>query len=402
MQGMLCQRVLTPFCSLLPASLLLIATPTSALSAPAHVKDAETLLSDLTVSRQNVYGSNPSYIKWNGTSSQARTVCGTFITNLLLHSYNLTNKIFKQWMGSTSPYPDAYHAAIVAQNHFTQIKNIKQVQPGDLIAVKYTDGNVTGHTMLVDGVPRPQSAMKPVVAGTTQYALTVIDSSSSNHGATDTRVKSPSTTGNGIGRGDIRIYVDASLKPLGYSWSNESGSPYYTMAQRPMAIGRFDLAYLGVKLPPMENQGGQNSGDGSPPPMKDGSGDGNGSGDGSGNGSGDGSGNGDGNGSGNGTENGGENGSENGGEDGNGGGMDLGGSAGPDKADGGSATGQPMNMPKETSETPEGGCSYTRPEGAPVGTTAGAAGALLLLIGGLGVWRTRRRLTSAVSRLSRP
>lgn len=398
MQGMLCQRVLTPFCSLLPASLLLITTATPALGAPAHVKDAETLLSDLTVSRQNVYGSNPSYIKWNGTASQARTVCGTFITNLLLHSYNLTTKTFTQWMGSTSPYPDTYHAAIVAQNHFTQIKNLQQVQPGDLIAIKYTDGNVTGHTMLVDGAPRPQSAMKPVVSGTTQYALTVIDSSSSNHGATDTRVKSPSTTGNGIGRGDIRIYVDASLKPVGYSWSNESGSPYYAMTQRPMAIGRIDLAYLGVKLPPLENQGGQNSGEGAPPPRQDGGGDGNGSGDGSGNGSGDGSGNG----GGNGTADGSGNGSENGGEDGNGGGTDLGGSAGQDKGDGGATTGQPRNLPQETPETPGGGCRYTASQGAPARPTEGAVGAWILLLGGLGIWRSRRILAGAVSRWSKP
>jgi MYXO-CTERM domain-containing protein len=228
--------------SLLSASLLVAATSSTVRADTTHVGDAETLLGNLTVSRQNVYGSSPSYITWAGTSSKARTVCGTFVTNLLKHSYGWTDSTFSSWFGTTSPYATDYHDAIVSGNGFTQITNITQVQPGDIIAVKYPPGSgVTGHAMMVDSVARAESSKSPSVSGTTQYAVTVIDSSSSHHGSSDTRVTNPSTTHNGVGKGDIRVYVDSSQQPVGYSWSNESGSPYFSMSARPMAIGRIDF-----------------------------------------------------------------------------------------------------------------------------------------------------------------
>lgn len=263
-------RALFSICgSLVTASLLLavLSSPAMATTGPAHVAGAEKLLADLTISRQNVYASSPSYILWDGTSSQARTVCGTFITNLLLRSYNWTSSTFTSWLGTTSPYADTYYAAIVARNNFTRIDNITQVQPGDIIAIKYLDSGTTGHAMVVDSLARAHSALSPIVAGTTQYSITVIDSSSGYHGAADTRRTSPSTTGNGVGRGSIRVYVDSALKPVGYSWSDEAGSPYISMSQRPLAIGRIDLARFGVAAqaiagdsgaPPMERiAGGQ-------------------------------------------------------------------------------------------------------------------------------------------------
>ena len=230
---------------LLISTLVLFAAAAPVLASPAHVADAEILLANLSVSKQNVYGSSPNYIKWNGRSSQARTVCGVFITNLLMHSYSWTASTFTQWMGTTSPYTETYYAAILAQNNFTRVSNIQQVQPGDIIAIRYLNSSVTGHTMMVASFARAESAQAPLVSGTTQYALTVIDSSSTHHGANDTRVTNPSTTYNGIGKGDIRVYVDASLRPVGYTWANEPGSQYYSMAQRPLAIGRIDLGHLG-------------------------------------------------------------------------------------------------------------------------------------------------------------
>ncbi len=242
-------RALISICgSLVTASLLLAASSSNvmATTGPTHVASAEKLLADLTISRQNVYASSPSFIRWDGVNSEARTVCGSFITNLLLRSYNWTSSTFTSWLGTTSPYADTYHAAIVAQNNFTRISNITQVQPGDIIAIKYLDSGTTGHAMMVDSLAKAHSALSPLVAGTTQYAITVIDSSSGAHGAADTRRTSPSATGNGVGRGTIRVYVDSALKPVGYSWSDEAGSPYIAMSQRPLAIGRIDLAHMGV------------------------------------------------------------------------------------------------------------------------------------------------------------
>lgn len=229
---------------LLKAALLSAATMSPALAWTAHSSDAESLVDDLSVSRDNVYGSDPSYIEWRGTRSSARTVCGTFITQLLSHTYGLTPSTFTQWMGSTSPDAETYHSAIMAENHFTRITNIEDVQPGDLIAIKHEGGSVSGHMMVVASSPRPESASSPVVPNTTQYSLSVIDSSSSHHGDSDTRVTHPSSSGNGIGRGRIRIYVNDSLRPVGYTWSTSAASDYYGVGSRPLAIGRIHRSYL--------------------------------------------------------------------------------------------------------------------------------------------------------------
>lgn len=270
------RRALFNVCgSLVTASLLLVVSSSSALATPGpvHVANAERLLEDLTVSRQNVYASSPSFILWDGPRSQARTVCGTFVTNLLLHSYNWTTSTLTKWLGTTSPYAETYYSAIVAQNNFARINNIQQVQPGDIIAIKYLDTGTTGHAMMVDSSPRAHSAQSPIVAGTTQYAVTVIDSSSGYHGAADTRRTNTSSTGNGVGRGTIRVYVDSALKPVGYTWADEPGSQYYGMSQRPLAIGRLDLTNLGgaaqaIASGSSRSSGGSGGGDGSAsPPM---------------------------------------------------------------------------------------------------------------------------------------
>jgi hypothetical protein len=327
---MLCQRQLNLYRSFLTSTLLLAATAAPALATPVHVTDAESLLADLLVSKQNVYGTDPSYIVWSGNSSQARTECATFVTNLLLHAYNWTNNTFTQWMGSTSPYAQTYYAAIVAQNRFTEISSIAEMQPGDIIAIKYNnDSSSTGHAMLVDAVAQAENQMSPVIAGTTQYEVTIIDSTSTPHGGNDTRTNNGSTTGTGIGRGDIRVYVNATLQPVGYSWSNQSGSEYYDMAQRPLAIGRINLASFGVNPPPMNNGGNANGGGSSqtpPPPVGD---------------------------------------------------------------DTGTPMGQPTNPGTDTAVAQMGGCSFTGSEEAEL-ASPGAVGLLLLFFSMVGILYSRR------------
>lgn len=239
------RRLLVLLCGLLPSALVSVGMITPAVAASAHAADAETLVAALSESRDNVYGSDPSYIEWRGSNSSARTVCGTFITQLLLHTYGLTTQTFTQWMETTSPDAATYHAAIVAEDHFARITNIEDVQVGDLIAIKYYGESVSGHLMMVASNPRVESASPPVVSGTTQYTFSVIDSSSSYHGSSDTRITQPPTSGNsGIGKGRIRIYVSGSLRPVGYTWSTESSSQYYDVSSRPLAIGRLDRSYL--------------------------------------------------------------------------------------------------------------------------------------------------------------
>lgn len=203
-----------------------------------HVSDANSLIGNLAISKKNVYGSSPTYIVWNGANSEARTVCATFVTQLLQHSYNWTGSTFSAWMGSNSPNAALYHDTIVAQNRFQRIAKVNQILPGDVLAIKYYDDASTnsGHAMIALGVPIARSATAPIIAGTTQYDILVADSSKSYHGPLDTRYTSGLP--GGIGKGTMRIYADAYGNIAGYCWSDYSDSLFYTPNVRDLVVGR--------------------------------------------------------------------------------------------------------------------------------------------------------------------
>jgi hypothetical protein len=188
---------------------------------PPHLLNAEALVVDLGESAltaphwPNVYGL-PASITWNGPLSTARTECSSFATLLLEHTYGWTPQHFQAWMGSISPDAARYHDAIAAQHGFQLISNIADVLPGDFIAIVYYPEyqSPSGHVMLVQGPPQSHSS-KPYIAGTQQWIVPVIDSTSTCHGATDTRYTHPG----GIGEGIFRIYTDANDEVTGCTWS---------------------------------------------------------------------------------------------------------------------------------------------------------------------------------------
>ncbi len=206
-------------------------------AATTHLVTAQTLVSNLLISKKNVYGSSPSTILWNGASSEARTVCSTFMSLLLKHTYSYTDSYFSSWFGSTSPCAALYHDTINLQKGFQKITNVTQIQAGDVFAIKYFDGAAnTGHVMLAAGAPHLRTATSPLVSGSTQYDIEVIDSSQSYHGKSDTRYTSGQP--GGIGKGVFRIYTDANGAIVGYTWSLESNSIFYSPAARDLVAGR--------------------------------------------------------------------------------------------------------------------------------------------------------------------
>src|SRR5207302_1495068 len=99
----------------------------------------------------------------------------------------------------------------------------------------------TGHVLLVAARPRPRTASRPLVKGTRQWEVSVIDQSSSGHGDSDTRRKASGGFSGGLGKGVFRLYSNADDEVVGWSWSTSPQSTPYTQAQRPLAIGRLDL-----------------------------------------------------------------------------------------------------------------------------------------------------------------
>jgi hypothetical protein len=103
--------------------------------------------------------------------------------------------------------------------------------------------------MLVDAPPQPRVATAPLLPGTRQYAVTVIDSSHSVHGLADTR-GSPTRHGTGVGRGTFRLYADSAGKIVASAWSVLAGSRLSDARVRKLAVGRVDLDSNAAHLAP--------------------------------------------------------------------------------------------------------------------------------------------------------
>ena len=235
----------------MPSVITAAQTPETA-TEPRHLEQARKLVENLRGASENVYGGGKRHIEWESDHAAARTVCSSFETLLLEHTYGWTNADFKEWMHSTNPEAEAYHDAIVDRHGFERIFHIERLHPGDILAVKYTDHHVskngvedTGHVMLVAEEPRPATDKKPRVSGLRQYTIAIIDSSASGHGSKDTRAKPEGGFTGGIGQGTLRLYVDPTGRIVGYAWSTGGKSEYFTSPDRDLVAGRLTRVKTG-------------------------------------------------------------------------------------------------------------------------------------------------------------
>lgn len=205
----------------------------------------------------NVYDSNPTTVTWAGVGGAAiyenRSTCSPFVTRVVKAAYGISDpahfsdSAFKSWFGSSSPSASQYYEAIVGQNRFQRILNPLDIKRGDLIAASYlpcANKTTTGHVMIALSAAAARTVdSAPIIAGTTQYEVTIADSSSSGHDATDSLgniYPDTRTSGNGAGIGTLRIYKStATGKISGYSWSMSKYSEHFSVDScRPIAVGR--------------------------------------------------------------------------------------------------------------------------------------------------------------------
>ena len=119
------------------------------------------------------------------------------------------------------PRAEDFVLSIEEQRGFKRILFVADVRPGDIYAhamlskQDQAETGTTGHVMIVDTAPRKIAPQPPLVAGTEQYALDVIDSNEEMLGSDDTRVAHGSKPG--LGRGTIRMYADADGRLVGWA-----------------------------------------------------------------------------------------------------------------------------------------------------------------------------------------
>jgi hypothetical protein len=210
-------------------------------AAPKHLAIAQALVDHLDLQNTNYEHGTPS-VSFKAPF-ESHTDCSGFIDALLAQAYGFDKEQLKQWFGSSRPTARRYHDAIEEGNGFQKIEHVPDIQPGDLLAVKYFNNKAnTGHVMLVAARPVRMAAKEPVLPGTVQWSVTVIDSSESGHGPTDTRHKkgADGKDHDGLGEGVLRIYSDAAGNVTGFAWSTLASSKFKEPSDEHLLIGRLN------------------------------------------------------------------------------------------------------------------------------------------------------------------
>ncbi|SRR5216684_2141781 len=208
---------------------------------PKHLELGRTLVAN--VSSETTSYKHDGLVRWKGdflvSHYQAHTDCSGLINSLLERAESPTIDGLTRVTRRGRPRAEDYYTFISDQNGFKRIDALTEVLPGDIIAIKYFERHdSTGHVMLVDAKPVLRTKdTKPIVEGTRQWEVLIIDSTEIAHGKGDTRVKPDGTKYDGVGRGTIRLYTNEHDQVVGYSPSTSSPR-LRESAKAPIAIGR--------------------------------------------------------------------------------------------------------------------------------------------------------------------
>jgi hypothetical protein len=209
---------------------------------PKHLTIAKQLVAHLDLTNTDYEHGTPS-VKFTAPC-ESHADCSGFADALLQYSYDLDKEQFRKIFNSGRPSAKRYHDAIEEENGFKEIKHVGDLKPGDFLAVKYfSRKDNTGHVMLAASrAVRMTSPKQPIVPGTVQWEVTIIDSSESGHGPTDTRHAkgSDGKDHDGVGEGVLRIYSDAQGDIAGFAWSTASASKFKAPDDEHLVIGRFE------------------------------------------------------------------------------------------------------------------------------------------------------------------
>lgn len=211
---------------------------------PRHLTDARDLVRNLDL-KHTSYEHGKADVIWTGVC-ESHTDCSGFLDALLAHRYGYDSDDFKKWFDSHRPSARRFHDAIVEQRGFSEIKELSHVRPGDILAVKYLKRkDNTGHIMLVAEMPRRMQPKKPLVEGSIQWEVPVIDSSETGHGPSDTRHhKGPGGKDHqGLGAGVLRIYANRKDEVLGFTWSTLEKSDFKGADDEHLVIGRLQPGF---------------------------------------------------------------------------------------------------------------------------------------------------------------
>ena len=213
-------------------------------AVPVHLTLARELVAQIAP-ENNKYVLGGQFISYptDGVASTyaMRADCSGFLLALFDRaSYSTRSSMMylKESARRTRHSAEDFVLSIENEAGFKRIQIIDDVRPGDLLAhamLKVEDQmqtGTTGHVMLINSRPKLVAARKPVVAGTRQFEVSIIDSNAEHLGDDDSRLANTANTITGLGSGTIRIYGDAKGKLVGWARTFAKSDRFFSYTPR--------------------------------------------------------------------------------------------------------------------------------------------------------------------------
>lgn len=255
-------RLRLPVTILATAALALPASA-AATTASDHLTSGQQLVAGLSLTAWPGQGTINKYdhdglnsgVTW-GTAGVAAgwsndTKCARLVRELFRRAYTwATDPWFTAEFGSIGPDTEEWQAHLATAHHFDVVTDVPTLQGGDIVTLNKTAD--VDHTAVVQSIAVLANPVSPV-AGTVQYAVRVLDSTSKPHGVniSSTNVKYGThadsrrsesggvvTEYEGAGYGTIVLYANADGTVYGWRWGVDEGAIWKVSDGHVVMFGR--------------------------------------------------------------------------------------------------------------------------------------------------------------------
>jgi hypothetical protein len=124
-----------------------------------------------------------------------------------------------------------------------KITDVRDILPGEILVLRCNNGcsssqgPAQGHVALIDAPAMEKEATLPLLEGTLQWTVAIIDANDYPHDLHDTRRQTDGRKVTGVGRGTLRLYTNANGVVVGYT-EGPNGHRFHAIEQRPIVFGR--------------------------------------------------------------------------------------------------------------------------------------------------------------------
>jgi hypothetical protein len=231
----------------------------SAEDVPRHLALAREMVENIQPA-DNQYKLGGEFLSFPGDAPGSRYAMRADCSGFLLATFERAGYHIRERMPflvagprRNRPRAEDFVLSIEQEKGFRRIVRVTDIRPGDLLAHAMLDvadqkqTGTTGHVFLVDSAPKKIWGWNPVVSGTGQYEVSVIDSNNELVGDDDTRLRA--NREGGVGRGTIRLYANAEGELVGWARTFPKTNLFFSYDPRFPSETRRRKAAVGRPVP---------------------------------------------------------------------------------------------------------------------------------------------------------